>query len=248
MPSTLISPKPFFRRIRNIIMLLPVVLITACDQYPRDPQDSLHQIEQSGELHVGVIASPPWVTGTAPDTPSGIEVRLMERFARALDVDVVWHWGNADMLFEGLKHYELDILIGGITASNPWKQHVGFTVPYFSGHAVIGVPQEHAALSSLEGVTVATRQGEGLSKKIKSKGGRVQLVEDLAGANMPVAARAWEIEALGMKNTGIKLQQFQHVVAVPKGENALLMRLEEFLLMNSDQQITTRLIVREAER
>lgn len=248
MRTTQTGTEAFFRRIKKIIILLPLVLATACDQYPRDPQDSLKQIEESGVLHVGVIASHPWVIGEAPDTPSGVEVRLMERFARELGVEVMWHWGNEGKLFEGLRRYELDLVIGGITASNPWKRQAGFTIPYFSGHAVVGVPQGHASLSSLEGVTVAARRGEGFRAKVRDEGGRIQFLEDLAGANMPVAARDWEIDALGMEKTGITLQQFQHVLAIPKGENALLMRLEQFLLANADQQTITRMIATEAER
>lgn len=248
MRTTQTGTEAFSRRIKKIIILLPLVLATACDQYPRDPQDSLKQIEESGVLHVGVIASPPWVIGEAPDTPSGVEVRLMERFARELGVEVIWHWGNEGKLFEGLKRYELDLVIGGITASNPWKRQAGFTIPYFSGHAVVGVPQGHASLSSLEGVTVAARRGEGFREKVRDEGGRIQFVEDLAGVDMPVAAPAWEIEALGMHSTGIVLQKSQQVLAIPKGENALMMRLEDFLLANTDRQTVTGLIAREAER
>lgn len=248
MRTTQTGTEALSRRIKKFIILLPIVLTTSCEQYPRDPQDSLNQIEQSGMLHVGVMASPPWVIGNAPDRPSGVEARLVEQFAQELGVEVIWHWGEEAMLYEGLRRYELDLLIGGITASNPWKRQAGFTVPYFSGHAVVGVPREHASLSSLEGVTVAARRGEGLSEKVRAEGGRVQFREDLAGADMPVAARAWEIDALGMENTGIILQQFQHVLAVPMGENALLMRLEEFLLANTDRQTFTRMIATETER
>lgn len=228
-----------------LILLMPLVLATACEQYPRDPRESLKQIEQSGMLHVGVMTNPPWIIDNASDSPGGVEARLIERFAQELGVEVIWHWGSAENLYEGLSRYELDILLGGITASNPWQRQAGFTVPYLSGHVVVGVPQTQASLSSLDGVTVATRQGEGLSEQIENKGGRVQFLEELAGADMAVAAPDWEIDTSGMKNTGITLRQFQHVLAVPKGENALLMRLEDFLLANADRQTVTSLIATE---
>ncbi len=244
-----IGTEPAYRRIKVFLILsLTLLLATSCERYPRDPRDSLNQIEQSGTLNVGVIANPPWIIGEAPDSPTGVEARLMEQFAEELGVEINWHWGHEQRLFEGIKRYELDFLIGGITTGNPWKRQIGFTIPWFSGHAVVGVPQGHASLSSLEGITVAARRGDGFSEMIQSEGGRIQFVEDLSGVDMPVAARVWEVDALGMKSTGITLKQFQHVMAIPKGENALLMRLEEFLLANTDRQTITELIAREEER
>ena len=228
------------------IMLLPLLLAVSCDQYPRDPEGSLKQIEQSGMLHVGVILNPPWVMGSAPASPVGVEAQLIEQFAQELGVDVVWHWGGEENLFEGLKTYELNILIGGITTDNPWKQHSGFTIPYFSSEVLVGSPPEQAPLSSLEGLSVATRQGEGLSEKIEKAGGRAQFLADFTGADIPVAAPSWEIDTLGMQRSDITLQERQHVMAVPKGENALLMRLEDFLLEHGDRETINRLLAMQA--
>lgn len=224
------------------IVLLPLLLAVSCDQYPRDPEGSLKQIEQSAMLHVGVMLNPPWVAGNAPASPAGVEAQLIEQFAQELGVEVVWHWGGEEKLFEGLKTYELNILIGGITTDNPWTQHSGFTVPYFSSEVLVGSPPGQAPLSSLEGVSVATRQGEGLSEKIEKAGGRAQFMADFTGAEIPVAAPSWEIDTLGMQNTDITLQERHHVMAVPKGENALLMRLEDFLLEHADRETIVRLL------
>lgn len=228
------------------IILLPLLLAVSCDQYPRDPEGSLEQIEQSAMLHVGVMLNPPWVTGNASTSPAGVEAQLIEQFAQELGVDVVWHWGGEEKLFEGLKTYELNILIGGITTENPWQQHSGFTVPYFSSEVFVGIPPGQASLSSLDGVSVATRQGEGLSGKIEEAGGRVHFLADFAEADMPVAAPSWKIDALDMENTGISLKVFQHVMVVPKGENALLMRLEDFLLEHADRETINRLLTTQA--
>ena len=52
---------------------------------------------------------------------------------------------------------------------------------------------------------------------------------DLSGADLPVAAHEWEIEALEFRPTGIELPEERHVMAVPPGENGWLVTLERFL-------------------
>ena len=65
---------------------------------------------------------------------------------------------------------------------------------------------------------------------------------DLAGADGPVAAEAWEILGLGFRPTGADLQTVHYVLAVPPGENALLVRLEKTLLhAATPEQIAERL-------
>ncbi len=44
-----------------------------------------------------------------------------------------------------------------------------------------------------------------------------------------VAVPHWRLESLGLLPTGIRLRQEQHVMVVPQGENAWIMRLERFL-------------------
>lgn len=221
---------------RAAALVLAVLLCTGCERFPRDPQSSLEQVKQRGTLRVGVFNHPPWVVGSGPGTPRGVEPALLEAFAEELGVDVDWHWGSAQRHFEALKHYELDIVIGGVTRANPWSKEVGFTLPYFVSRAIVGVPEAGSKLSSIEGRPVALRPGSGLHYLLEKRGARPVRRSNLKGVDIPAAADAWEIEQLGLKDTGITLTRRHHVMAMPSGENALIVELEDFLLHKAKRE------------
>lgn len=145
------------------------LLIAACSRYPDDPEHTLKQVLERGKLRVGIIHSPPWTIVDDGRVTGGVEVALVKDFASALGVKIEWHPGGAPENFEALERYELDMLIGGLLQSNPWKSHAGFTMPYYT-RPVLGNDDKH-----------------------------------------------------------------QHVMAVPPGENAMIMRLEKFLLGSTGQ-------------
>lgn len=154
-------------RVPNLITAAALLLVlAACDRFPRDPERSLDSALEAGVLDVGLLHAPPWVDTHSAAEPAGIEVRLLEDFAASLDLDIQWRMGGMEELFEALERRELDFVAGGLTDTNPWKSKVGFTQPWF--------------------VTVAQRRF--LDKR------------------------------------------YRHVFAAPRGENALIMRLESFLL------------------
>lgn len=64
---------------------------------------------------------------------------------------------------------------------------------------------------------------------LKEEGAIPVRVEDLASADMPVAAYPWQLEEWGLEPTGIELPKEEHVMAVPLGENGWLVELERFL-------------------
>lgn len=181
-------------------------------------------------LRVGVLTSPPWVTDESSGEPGGVEAALITAFADELSLAVEWHWGSADSLFMALANYQLDIVVGGITDINPWQAEVAFTVPYYTSRALVGVPPSDPLISDLDGMKVMVRQGSALVALVEDQGGIVVSMKTLAGADGPLAAEEWEIRGLGFQPTSIQLTNYNHVMAVPRGENALIMRLEKFLL------------------
>jgi hypothetical protein len=46
----------------------------------------------------------------------------------------------------------------------------------------------------------------------------------------PALLHSWEIEVLGYESTDYILRDSEHAIAVPSGENAFLVELEDFLL------------------
>jgi ABC-type amino acid transport substrate-binding protein len=162
------------------------------------------------------------VTGRPPGDPGGVEVRLLAGFADELGLSVEWHW-EGEYLFEALERYELDVVAGGLTASSPWKRHVGFGMPYYTSHTVVGVPASGRRLSSLVAVRVATRPASGLHETPEEPGAVVIVSDDLSGIEGPVAAAAWEVEGMGYRPTGVRLQP--HSAARRLGEARSAMKV-----------------------
>lgn len=108
-----------------LLLSLLMLLLQGCDRWPADPRHSLDAAIERGTLKVGVVANPPWVSITHPDTPEGLESQLVTQFAQKLDMTVEWSTGGVEEQIEALKSFQLDLLIGGFTTSNPWKAEVG---------------------------------------------------------------------------------------------------------------------------
>ena len=208
------------------LLVLSVVAQFGCASLPRDPKETLRQL-QSRPIRVGLVEHPPWVVRTN-DEPAGVEVDLIRNFASQLGTTPDWHWGGEQEQMEALEHYQLDVVLGGLTDETPWRKYVGITRPYFEETYRVATPQG-SQLQNLKGAEVWVEQGEAVGAKLEKKGARVVRVDDLTRANGAVAAPDWQIEQMGLAGTNQELDSFKHVLAVPPGENGFLKRLDEFL-------------------
>jgi polar amino acid transport system substrate-binding protein len=220
-----------------LVMLGLVLLLAGCDRYPRDPGESLDHINQRGVLRVGASPAEPWVVRSAGGELGGAEGRLIEQFADTLGVQVDTYWSGEEDLFQMLGNRDIDVVVAGMSRHNPWSARAGFTLPYYTNHLIVGLPAQSPLLADLEGVTVGILHGSPLSGVLEEKGAVVTKVEDLATASLPVAGPAWQIRQSGLTPTAIRLDAREHVMAVPRGENALLLRLERFLFARSQARI-----------
>lgn len=232
------SPALAFR-----LALLCLFILPGCDRYPQDPNDSLENALQRDTLRIGVADSPPWVVIDADAPPGGAEGRLLAEFADELGVEVDWHRGGAQELLEALARYDLDIVAGGLSGANPWGAHVGFTLPYFTSRQVVGTPDP--PLASLEGVVVTIHPLSSLREPLEERGAEVRENPELRDASGVIAGERWEVLATGREWAMEDLGETNHVLAVPPGENALLMRLEEFLQANADSMRVIELLQQE---
>jgi polar amino acid transport system substrate-binding protein len=208
-------------------VLITFLLITfACTNLPRDPKETLRQL-QSRPVRVGLVEHPPWVVRNGSE-PAGVEVDLMRNFASELGTTPDWHWGGEQEQLEALQHYQLDVVIGGFTDGTPWSKYIGLTSPYFEETYRVAIPPA-SQLQNINGAEVTVEKGNAVAAKLKKKGARVVQVDELAQANGPVAAPDWQLEQMNLKSMNEQLDSLKHVIAVPPGENALLKRLDEFL-------------------
>lgn len=213
---------------RSLIFLLLVCLGgLSCSNLPRDPKETLRSV-QGGRLRVGLVEHPPWVVRTGSE-PAGAEVELTREFARELGATPEWHWGSEQQQMEALEHYQLDLLLGGVTNDTAWKKYVGLTSPYYESRIMVGVPASSPVPQSVKGMQVYVKSGEATALYLARKDAVPVPVDDLAQAHGAVAAPDWQLEQLGLNKTEINLHTEQHVLVAPPGENGFIKRLDEFL-------------------
>jgi len=221
-------------------LMLLILTLQGCDHWPADPRDSLTTAIERGTLKVGVVANPPWVKITDPEAPTGLESQLITEFARELGMTVDWRTGGVEEQIEALKSFELDLLIGGFTAANPWKAEVGNTFPYYTERVLIG--SRGTPPSAIDGQTIAILPDTNLAPQLRKHNAISEIHETLADSPNPVATAQWRLSGMGFASSSLELLKHKHVLLTPPGENALLMELERFLFRNrNQQQLATRL-------
>lgn len=199
--------------------------MAGCDEFPRDPDETLNEV-RGGTMAVGVLHKPPWVDLSGAE-PAGIEVDLIGVLAEQLGARIEWSTpGDADVL-DALKERQLDIVIGGLTESDPWNAHVAFTRPYFRADTVVA-GKSPPPLESIAGLEIAVTPGTAEAAHVTAHGA-IPVSKHTPGTT-PAQLSAkpfWEIER-GEAALYV-LHSDHHVVAVPQGENAWLLAVDRFL-------------------
>lgn len=218
----------FLTRSRSpIAVALVAVTLAGCDEYPRDPNGTLERVT-GGTMLVGLLSHEPWVRLDGA-TPEGVEVALVRGLAEQLDAEVEWVTVREADVLDALKRHELDLVIGGLTSSNPWKSHVAFTRTYYEEDLVVAAGRP-LVLDDLEGLEIEVTLGSA----------EAALVAEHGGTPMPVAAAAeleakpeWQLEP--SESAVFELHTDRHVFAVPQGENAWLIAVERYLSGRKDE-------------
>lgn len=205
-------------------------LLAGCDEadYPEDPNDTLASVLAAGEVRVAAVAHPPWVILDEDVPPTGAEVALVRDFADELGVEIDWHRLSAFDALKGLEQNELDLAIGGFTRSHVASfAGAAPTYGYFTETLLIAARPDADVREELEGRPVYVPLEIMAEKFVRDRGGIpvAQMDEDVELAALP----QWWIESLDLLPTGMQLRKETHVMVVPQGENAWLMRLETFL-------------------
>jgi polar amino acid transport system substrate-binding protein len=218
---------------RRLVLILPLLashlLLTGCDdfRFPGDPDGTLETILATQSMTVAVTRHDPWVRFTEAETPDGAEVDLVEALAEAINVRIIWQELSAFDAFEALESGEADLAIGGFTREE--VNAYGTAAPsyvYFEEALVVAARPGLAVPDDIERLAVFLPRDIVAEKLVRERGGRP--VRRPSEADL-VALPHWQVAAQGLVPTGIVLERRKHVVAIPKGENAWLMRLERFL-------------------
>ncbi len=205
-----------------------IALSLASCGVPRDPEGTLERV-RGGEMRVGVSSSDPWATWPG-DEPSGVEVDLVEDFAVEIDSEVVWVEGSEAEVIEALEVGELDLVIGGLTSTSPWSKVAALTHPYITTKVVVAVPEGAEVPDDIANLNVAVERGTAGAGILEKTDADPVIVEDVANAEGPVTVENWLLDDLELVETGITLEETDHVMAVRMGENEWMTGLERFLL------------------
>ena len=203
-------------------------LLAACD-LPRDSDGTLDRV-RGGTMRVGVVIDSPWTKDSA-GVIGGIEVGMARALAESLGARIEWIRAPEGELLAALQHRELDLVIGGLRATSPWKQRVALTRPFYVDTVSIGGAANQPPPATLDKVSVSLVQGDPAAAEVRKRGGVPAFVPRLDSVRGPVAAPTWKLAQLGRReNPALRLIEDQHVLAAAPGENAFLMRVESMLI------------------
>lgn len=227
-----------------LVSITLILLLTSggC-RYPKDMDNSLETI-RDGTLHVGVTENPPRVI-RGNNGAHGLEPELIKDLAAQLDADIQWHWGTESELIEALEQYQIHIGAGGFTQAAHLKRRVALSRPYFTTEYRVGFPAESTLPNDLKNVRVGAHRLAGLNKPLESKGAYPRLVAQLHNQNLPIATAKWRLKAYKLLIGPWVLSTDKHVLALPKGENAWMMKVQQYL--NKRHPVEERLAAMELE-
>lgn len=214
------------------LLLLVLLLPAACTSRPVDPEGTLDRV-RGGTLRAGIVANDPWTIVGPPH--DGIEVEIVERFAASIDSEVEWFDGSEQELFGALHLGELDLVVGGFEAQNPYAAEVAFTHPYFTSRVVVAIPSAEEVPEDIAGVEVAVEKATEAAGILAKTDAESVPVEDVTKVEGPRAIDDWLLDDLDLVDTGTTLVDTDHVMALRLGENGFMVELEDFLLSNANE-------------
>jgi polar amino acid transport system substrate-binding protein len=212
------------------VAMAATILSAAC-QYPRDPEGTLDRV-QGGTMRVGVAHNPPWVD-LSGERPAGVEPRLIRRFAERIGVGKIdWVEGTETELVEAMDGFQLDVIIAGLTRSSPFMTEVALTRPYVDTDVEFAQPPGEDLPNDMEGVEIWVEPNSEAAALLQEEEEETDVIhyDELSEVDGFALLHTYEIDAIGYERTHHILRDDEHAMAVPMGENAFLIELEEFLL------------------
>lgn len=220
----------------SILIILAVLVLVGC-RYPVNierPMAAMH----GGELNIGLSENPPWVINSAQG-PAGLEVEIVRALAEDMNATINWHWDSEGNLLAALSHYQLDLVIGGLTQDSNVSALATPTKAYYQSHYSVGVPEGTPLPSNLEDVEVAVPVVNHIARALKKEGVIPHPSPDLGAQNEAAANPAWWLRAHDYQVGDWEIATDHHVMALPKGENAWMLAVQRHL--NSYPDIEQRL-------
>ncbi|HEX8429991.1 MAG TPA: hypothetical protein VF625_01845, partial [Longimicrobium sp.] len=139
-----------------------------------------------------------------------------------------WVPGGESELLMALEARQLELVVGGLAGTGPWKDRLGLTRPFYTDTVVLGV-RPGAPAPVLRGARVGVERGTMIGAVLEGEGATPVTVASLRSFAGPVAGPVWRLGAAGFSPAGPPLHREPRVWAVPPGENGWLATVERFL-------------------
>lgn len=223
------------RRRSSAIVATAISFALAACEIPADPEGTFERVE-GGTLRVGVIDHPPWAD-LAGREPKGVEPTLVRRFAEQIQADIEWIPGSESELVEAMTGFQIDVLIGGLTRSSPWIKEVALTRPYIDTTVEVGLPLGSELDGDLSGREIWVERYSAAASLLRQEEDDAEPLpfDQLREVDGPALLESHQIDAIGYERSSYILRDDEHAMAVPMGENRLLVELEQFLLDRGDE-------------
>lgn len=208
-----------------------LLLVVGCDDFPRDPGETLENV-RGATLRAGIIEAEPWVVvPEAEGAPAGVEVAMLRVFAARLEAEPRFTVGGQDEILAALQGGRLDVAAGGLTSDSPWRRRVAFTRPYHREELVVAAPPG-TEVDGIEGRPVLVPAGSELAVLVREADGIPVTPQEAAalpdaGAPVLLAKARWQV---GREERVVAvIGERRRVFAIRQGENAFLVTLDRFL-------------------
>ena len=203
------------------------ILLAGCDAFPRDPNGALDEAKDD-TLRVGAVSSPPWMM-VDNGRVTGVDADLIRGFAESIGTKVEWVSGSESELLPILEHHELHLVAGGLVKATPWKKRVGLTNPYRREKVVVCSTNGGSLPDEIEDLPIGVKKGSSVIAEVTKKEGVPVVLDSPIGYLGLVAVHHRDMKKAGCGPARLTIAVHDHVMAIPKGENGLLMALEEYL-------------------
>ena len=101
-------------------------------------KDIFYDIQQKGEIRVGVSVLPPWVMKNKKGKFIGFEIDIAKQLGKDLGVKVIFKEQQWSKLIPALKKGEIDIIASGLSITPKRALEINYSMPYSSsGYSLV---------------------------------------------------------------------------------------------------------------
>jgi polar amino acid transport system substrate-binding protein len=200
-----------------------ILLLSSCTSFPKDANNTLESV-RGHVIRVGLSAYDS--SEAASGRPATFEMYIINQFAREVNAKVQWVKGSQSEMIQLLEDQHLHLAIGGYKSPSPFEKVVSFSRPYLVAKIIVGAVGSAPLPETIKNKEVVVLNPV-IGLYVKENGGKPVLKDTLTQGSYLIAGTEEELKKMHVQVSNIVLHEEKLIIALPKGENALLMQLEK---------------------